>query len=81
MWLLQKTVYSQRPKKRSLMKRNPQSGLSGVALACRQMMRVAECMTTIILIEEWATELAYSSCGLCKAGNNGYSPRSLGSEF
>jgi hypothetical protein len=55
------------------MKRNPQSGLSGVAVASRQIVRVAECMTIIILIEDWATKRAYSHSGLYASGSNGCS--------
>jgi len=55
------------------MKRNPQSGLSGVAVASQQIVRVAECMTIIILIEGWVTEWAYSHSGLYDSGSNGCS--------
>ena len=55
------------------MKKNPQSGLSGVAVASRQIVRVAECMTIIILIEGWVTEWAYSHSGLYGYGSSCYS--------
>jgi hypothetical protein len=55
------------------MQRNFQNGSFGVAVASRQTARVAECLTIIILIEDWATERAYSQSGLYDPGSNGCS--------